>query len=80
MLAMTVIGAASAVRQRNGSGGVTQNLPLAAATPVIGVAGHFESPVVLITTIAALYLGQLAVSLPRTQRSATLAHTPAVEK
>lgn len=76
MLSMTAIGAASAGRHRKGSSGVSQNLLLAAATLASGFAGHFESPVVLIMTIAALCLAQLAVSLPRGRQPGALVHAP----
>ena len=75
MLAMTAIGATSAGRQRSGSSSVTQNLVLAAATLTIGIVGQFESPVVLIITIAGLCLAQLWVSLTRAFQPAPLAHT-----
>ena len=80
MLGMTAIGATSAGRQLSGSSSVMPNLGLAAATLAIGIAGHFESPVALIVTIAAMCLAQLGVSLARPSRIVRLVHAAAVNR
>jgi len=74
MLAMTAIGATSAGRRRHGFSGITNNILFAAATLTLGTVGRFESPVALITMIAALCLAQLAVSLPRALQPRAFAH------
>ena len=63
MVAMTVIGFTSATRSRKRSRHVAQNLALAGVA--LGTAGHIESAVVLIVTIATLCVAQLVLSLGR---------------
>jgi low temperature requirement protein LtrA len=63
MLAMTIISATSVGRRRPAWFGVMQNIALAAATLVVGIVGHFESPLALVALIVTLCLAQLGVAL-----------------
>jgi low temperature requirement protein LtrA len=77
MIAMTVIDATSGGERRMGSSRVVVSLALAAVTLALGIGSHIESPVVLIVTIAALFITQLVLSLSRTSSGPPLAHAAA---
>jgi hypothetical protein len=62
MLAMTLIGAASASRRNRAPRQIIAQIALAAVTVASGAAGTLSTPLVLIIIVASAYAAQLALS------------------
>ena len=63
MIAMTVIGAASAGRRHHAGRRVVPHVLIAMLTLAVGATGAISTPVVLVIAVAAAYAAQLALSL-----------------